>query len=213
MCARRVAAGVTGGVALATVRRLGRRSGPLTAADLAGSLPGDDVVTPSFHTVDRAVVLAAPPAAVWPWLVQLGKGRGGWYAPGWLERAIPVARRGSRVIRPELGRLVVGDVVPDWGPASLELLARDEGSHLVYGGIHPGDPGAGGPMMSWLILLRPVDGGRSRLLMRLRFRRPRRLLLRVALPAVGGFVDYLTMVALFAGLRERLASGSPSDAG
>ena len=46
--------------------------------------------------MDRAFSLPAPPEVVWPWLVQLGKGRAGWYLPRWVERIIPPSRRGRK---------------------------------------------------------------------------------------------------------------------
>jgi hypothetical protein len=44
--------------------------------------PGDALVEPADVVMDRAFTLTAPREAVWPWLVQLGKGRAGWYLPG-----------------------------------------------------------------------------------------------------------------------------------
>src|SRR5512142_3182301 len=65
--------------------------------------------------MDRAFTLAATPAAVWPWLVQLGKKRAGWYLPAAAERFLPPGRRAARDIRPAWQRLAAGDVIPDYG--------------------------------------------------------------------------------------------------
>ena len=48
-------------------------------------LPGDDIVDNPVYVTTRAVTVEAPPAAVWPWLVQLGQNRGGFYSYDWLE--------------------------------------------------------------------------------------------------------------------------------
>ena len=60
--------------------RLGRRSG-VTDDEVAASLPGDAIVPDARVVIDRATTLAAPPERVWPWIVQLGKRRAGWYFP------------------------------------------------------------------------------------------------------------------------------------
>ena len=52
---------------------------------------------------------------VWPWIVQLGKWRAGWYLPRSVERLVPPARRATRRVLPQWQGLSVGDVVPDYG--------------------------------------------------------------------------------------------------
>ncbi|GAA1929916.1 hypothetical protein [Nocardioides hwasunensis] len=64
-----------------------------TVAGHAHELPGDDLVTADV-VMDRGFDLAAPPHDVWPWLVQLGKRRAGWYLPRSVERFVPPSRRG-----------------------------------------------------------------------------------------------------------------------
>jgi hypothetical protein len=48
------------------------------------AMPGDDVL-PDAASTTRAITIAAPPEQVWPWLVQLGYGRGGWYSYDWID--------------------------------------------------------------------------------------------------------------------------------
>ena len=48
--------------------------------------PGDDVVSPANYVAMMAVDVDAPPEAIWPWLMQLGRGRGGLYSYDWLDR-------------------------------------------------------------------------------------------------------------------------------
>lgn len=77
--------------------------------------PGDALVEPADVVMDRAFTLTAPREAVWPWLVQLGKGRAGWYLPRVIERFLPGSRRAARSLNPAWLRLEAGDVVPDYG--------------------------------------------------------------------------------------------------
>jgi hypothetical protein len=88
--AGRVAGAVTG-VAVAghlVASGIARASRHLGATDdeVGRKLPGDEVDAGRTRDSTRAVTLPAPPAQVWPWLVQMGYGRGGWYAVDRLER-------------------------------------------------------------------------------------------------------------------------------
>ena len=202
----------------AGLRRLARRSG-VTAADLARSLPGDELVPAPSFVVDRAAVLPAPPPAVWPWLVQLGKARGWWYLPAWAERFVWAReKRGARRVVAALQGLSVGDVVPDWGPGApvFRVASLEPARALVYHSIRQRSNGWRWPEQdtprppdcfefSWALVLEPAPGERSRLHIRLRAATPggrSRPLLELG----GGLLDYVTIELLAQGLRERLAS-------
>jgi hypothetical protein len=171
-----------------------------TAAEVAAPLPGDEIVARPDVVMDTAVTLPAPPAAVWPWLVQLGKRRGGWYAPARVERFVPRGRRPARTIVPALQGLAVGDVIPDWGgrDATFEVVRLEPDRCLVHrstrGTIH----------LSWALVLRPVAGGQTRLQFRLRMAGLKRPVLA---ERFGRPLDAATIVVLGAGLRERLEAG------
>lgn len=45
----------------------------------AGPYPGDMVIPDAVMVYDQTRLVQAPPEAVWPWILQVGKGRGGWY--------------------------------------------------------------------------------------------------------------------------------------
>lgn len=186
-------------------RRLGRRSG-VTDAECARPLPGDELVPGAQVVIDRATTLPAPPAAVWPWLVQLGKARGGWYLPSWLEPAIPSARRGLRAIDPRWQGLAPGDTIPDWGgaDATFNVVTVDPPKALVHRSTRPRRDREH-LELSWALVLTPLDGGRSRLHLRLRInavgRRAPRLVATLA-----GLLDEATVRPMFAGLAERVAA-------
>ena len=177
-----------------------------TPAEAARPLPGDDVVPDADVVMDRAFTLDAAPAEVWPWLLQLGKQRAGWYLPGPVERLLPAGRRASRVLLPEDASLEVGDVVPDYGGPheTFEVVAVDAPHALVYRSAR----GRGGRVaVSWAIVLAPYGtgpGASTRVQLRLRLGGLRRPWLAATL---GEAFDLLTIAAMSAGLRERLAQG------
>ena len=90
-------------------------------------LPGDDLV-PDAEAVDtRCMDIAAAPKDVWPWLVQMGYGRGGWYSWDQLDMNMPSADR----IVPELQELAVGDFVPTHPGGGFEVRQLEPEHALV----------------------------------------------------------------------------------
>ena len=72
--------------ALATRRVAGRTRA--TADEARRALPGDDIITNPTTIWNRGITISARPAQVWPWLVQMGYGRAGFYVPEWVDRLI-----------------------------------------------------------------------------------------------------------------------------
>jgi hypothetical protein len=184
-----------------------------TAAERAATLPGDDLVAPADVVMDRAFSLPAPPEMVWPWLVQLGKRRAGWYLPRSVERVVPPGRRALRHLDDRFLGLAVGDVIPDWGgrDATFTVASLEPAHHLLHTSTR------GHTRLTWCLHLRPegeagergdwgdrADGG-ARLHLRLRMAPVRHVVLASRL---GGLVDQLTVAGLAAGLRERVGAVS-----
>jgi hypothetical protein len=208
-----------GGVGLALsarpLARLAASSG-VTAEDICALLPGDDLVTEPSIVIDRAVILQAHPSTIWPWILQLGKGRGGWYFPPWIEgRLIPEGRRGLRRIDQHWQRLRLGDTVSDWGPGEPEMrVAVLQPEHaLVYLSLRDRDDHWRWPVgtgrgrvlaMSWALVLRPL-GDQTRLHLRLRVRTTGPAWSGRVTGFVGGLIDWITVRWLFSGLATRVA--------
>jgi hypothetical protein len=122
--ARRLAAalGLVGGYALAVRPRLLRWGA--TDEDVRRAFPGADLIPGATRSVTMAVTIDAPPSRVWPWLVQMGVDRAGWYS--W-DRLDDFKRRSAERIHPEWQAIAVGDRMaakPDgsewWDVAALE---------------------------------------------------------------------------------------------
>ena len=172
-----------------------------TPYDVRRPLPGDDLVPDADVVMDRAFDLDVPPERVWPWFVQLGKRRAGWYLPRSVERWVPRGRRALRRLDESLLGLGVGDVIPDWGgrDASFEVALLDPPHALVH------TTQRGHTRGSWAIVLEPTDLRRAEgthVQLRLRLAPVRHPKLADTL---GGLMDAATVAGLAAGLRERVA--------
>jgi hypothetical protein len=111
-----VALGIAGFVYTLVIRPWHLRRGA-TDAEVRRSLPGDDLVPDPKCGYTQAITIKAPVSEVWPWLVQIGYKRAGWYSHDFLHRLMGIAgcvddeRRSAQRIIPELQDLKVGDVV------------------------------------------------------------------------------------------------------
>ena len=83
-----------------------------TAEEVSGKLPGDELLPEADIVSTRAVTIDAPPDAVWPWLVQMGSGRGGVYTYDWIENLFGLHMHSAREILPQFQDLKVGDELP-----------------------------------------------------------------------------------------------------
>lgn len=138
-------------------------------------MPGDEYVPAPRSLLTLAITISAPAQEIWPWLAQLGCGRGGWYGYDLLDNGgTPSAQR----IMPEHQAIAVGDrvaAVPGGG-MSFPVSLVEPGQQLVLGGtldtsknvdVAPGQPLPrryfGGAQIYQLI---PIDEGRTRLIFR-----------------------------------------------
>ena len=148
-----------GGTGYATlVRPLISRWGA-TGEEVRKPLPGDELENPmGYRPVStRAITIDAPPEEVWPWLVQMGSGRAGFYTHEWVERLLFITYadgHSSTRIHPEWQELHVGDRVPYSRLNTVPVMLVDPPRALWAG--------------EWLVL-EPLDGGtRTRLIARTR---------------------------------------------
>jgi hypothetical protein len=127
-------------------------------------LPGDELVAAPQWTYDHAVSIDAPRSAVWPWLVQLGQGRAGFYSYEVLENLIGCRIHNVMEIRPELQQLSVGDTMVLHGRSGFgpKVVRLDAERALVLGG----PPSEGGSQATWGFYLLDGSNGTTRLLER-----------------------------------------------
>jgi hypothetical protein len=175
---RAASAALAGGMALAGYATLIRprllRWGA-TDQEVAEPLAGDEVVAQPRYQTTHAVTIYASPGQVWPWLVQLGQGRGGLYSYDWLENLFGLGFRSADRIIPDLQALQVGDqvwlaprdsAVPLW----YQVLDIQPPQILVLGphGDRQEALAQGLPWPTWTFVLRDLGNGSSRLIVRMR---------------------------------------------
>ncbi len=117
-----------------------------TDEEVGRAMPGDDVVKSPTFNATRAVTIQARPEEIWPWLVQIGIKRAGWYSYDWLDN---LGHHSAERIIPEWQHLAVGDLIPispdgkagQWVKAfepNLWMLWWDnKGDVTWYWGLYP----------------------------------------------------------------------------
>ena len=136
-----------------------------TAVELRASMPGDDLVPNPHYSVQHAISIRGTPADIWPWLVQLGQDRGGFYSYAWLERAVGDRITNADRIHPEWQTLEEGDLVRATQPDYLGgIFGPDLGWRIVR--LEPERVLTLGGWGSFI--LQPGRGGETRLIVRSR---------------------------------------------
>jgi hypothetical protein len=142
----------------------GKLRKPFAGAEATAPLPGDALVEWPDSTKTFVRDICAPPDAVWPYLVQMGFGRAGWY--GWY----PMENGGRGSLPGVIGlwqELAVGDVIPDGlrageGLGAWRVVELEPSRSLVLL--------SSTAECSWAFVLRPIAGGGCRLIVRVRAR-------------------------------------------
>ena len=131
-----------------------------TDEEVTEKLPGDELVERPNVEATHAIDINAPVAEVWPWLVQIGQDKGGFYSYAWLENLVGCQLRNADRVLPEFQHLNVGDTVrlhPQAPP--LPVLICEPPRTLVLGN-NMEFPG------TWGFYLKESDGGGTRLIVR-----------------------------------------------
>lgn len=148
-----------------------------TDAEVAAAMPGDELVPDPQLGYTRAITISAPPENVWPWLVQMGQGRGGLYSYDGLENLVGCDIHSADRVLPEFQQLAVGDLIR-LGPEGYPCFRVDQvttGDSLVLVGADPrpphvaADPASPTGVATWQWQLRPSpDAEGTRLVTRQR---------------------------------------------
>jgi hypothetical protein len=143
-----------------------------TREETRQELPGDEIEPDVPYVTTRAVTIRAPVRSIWPWLVQMGQDRAGFYTHNWVERLLQSGIPDTHEIRPEWQTLEVGDLVRtnrDIGgkPMGWPVAAIEPGRSLVVRSNSM-------PRGTYSFVLTAIDPETSRLVVRDRARWRRR---------------------------------------
>jgi hypothetical protein len=205
------------------------RSWGVVPEEAARPLPGDELIDTIGASETRGVTISATPAEIWPWLLQMGYGRAGWYSYDMVD----MAGSSSDAILPELQELKVGDVVPTHpGGGFLVRILEPERALVLYSDSElietqaaaareAGTDGASanvkatGALLenaqptefkaSWAFVLEPMPGGQTRLVERFRvfFGDSDKPWTRYTLPMMG-FGVFVMVRRQLLGIKERV---------
>lgn len=180
-----------------------------TDDEVAAALPGDDLVAAPAAQVTRAITIDARPEAVWPWIVQLGADRGGFYSYDWLENLFGLDIHSADEVVPEWQDRRVGDLVHAnrSGTGGWYVVDMRPGEALV---LKMANVEAGRPLRRdeelrweflWTFALHPLGVTRTRLLVRERvaFGSP----VTRALMSPFGLVSFVMTRRMMLGIRTR----------
>ncbi|MEV0425628.1 SRPBCC family protein [Micromonospora sp. NPDC050495] len=178
-----------------------------TNMEIVGEMPGDELIEGPDLETTRAVTVAAPPAAVWPWLVQMGSGRGGAYTYDWIENLLGLDMHSADTILPQFQDLKVGDGLPVGvgGPVLRCALLEPERALAFLSDDH---------RWLWSFRLTPERDGGTRLVSRNRIVTAKPSLLRTAFDRTvmepGSWVMERRMLLGIKARAEKLAAQQPT---
>lgn len=174
-------------------------------------LAGDEIL-PEAVVATRGITIDATPEEVWPWIAQLGQGRGGFYSYDALENLLGLDIHSADRIEERWQDVGVGDPVHLAKEMAMGVAAVEPGQHLVLAEGLPGasvrgvaaspvSPGRYEAMFTWSFVLRRHRDGRTRLLVRERYaRRPvaARVMAEIVQPA-----SFVMSARMLRGIRDR----------
>ncbi|MDQ1457103.1 MAG: hypothetical protein QOH28_2723 [Actinomycetota bacterium] len=176
-----------------------------TPAEIGDVLPGDTVLPHAQFRSTRAITINAPPNAVWPWLVQVGCGRAGFYSDDLLDN---LGRPSATTIAPDLQHLEVGQ----WIPMSPSATPSDRTAFKIQSFEVNTSLLWSKPDSTWAWRLTPAETNRTRLVTRVHavydWRHPLTAVFGVILMEFGDFAMQRRMLR---GIKTR-SEAHPDDA-
>lgn len=151
-----------------------------TEAEVRATLPGDNLIAASSQ-ITHAITINTPPEKVWPWLMQIGQDRSGFYSYTPLENAFGCEMPKVEQLRPEWKPRTMGETVWFCAPKRFKgqgymvaAVVDPQNAFVMVSGpdwnsLQSGGRAAGG---SWGFVLQPVDSNHTRLIARLRGGKP-----------------------------------------
>jgi hypothetical protein len=196
---------------LITAKVLGRRwmaHWGATSDELSAELPGDEVIKNPSLTTTRAVTVHARPAAIWPWIAQLGQGRGGFYSYDALENLVGCDIHSADRVVPEWQDVVVGAQVRLAPGVAMTVAAVEPDRFLVLRGGFPLGRTPAPFDSTWSFVLREEPHGTTRLVSRERYEYQRWWAALVVEPT--SVISFVMSRRMLQGIAERAELAAPA---
>jgi hypothetical protein len=172
-----------------------------TEEESDGPLVGDHLIATADLTATRAITIGASADDVWPWIAQLGQGRGGFYSYDFLENLVGCDIHSADRIVPEWQDVAVGDEVKLFPEGPLEVAAVEAGRSLVIRGAVPMGNTPPPYDFTWAFTLRERPDGTTRLLVRERYAYSQRWAPLLVEPAAA--MSFVMTRKMLRGIRDR----------
>ena len=144
-----------------------------TEAEVRRALPGDELLPNPKLSATHAITIHAPAATVWPWLAQIGQGRGGFYSYTWIENLLGCDIHNADRVHPEWQNLKAGDriLLHPKIPPILAVIVEPGRVIVLHGDTRQGPPSTlakPGDYVptTWTFYIEPVDEHTTRLIER-----------------------------------------------
>jgi len=193
-------AGLVVGAGVLAARRAQMRWGA-TAAERTTTLPGDALLPGADVVATRAVAIAAAPELVWPWVAQLGQGRGGLYSYDALENLVGCDMHSADRVVPEWQDVQVGDAFRLHPDLALTVAIVEPGRALVVQGGVPMGEVAPPYDFTWAFVVLGGPDGTARLVVRERYLTTHRW--GRAMVELIGVVSFVMSEKMLRGVKDR----------
>jgi hypothetical protein len=185
--------------------------------EVVASLPGDDLISEPAGQITRAIEISAPRETVWPWVIQLGADRGGFYSYDWLENLFRLGIHSTNVVVPEWQERAVGDLMHADARGNNGWYVMDvqppDALVVQMANVAEGRPfrRAERPYMefTWAFILREQGTQTTRLLVRERVSFGSRLARAVGGPV--GLVSFVMTQRMMRGIKHRAEVSAMKD--
>lgn len=182
-----------------------------STAEAAKPLAGDDLIAAADLTATRAITVRVPPDRVWPWIAQLGQGRGGFYSYDRAENLAGCDIHSADAILPEHQHLQVGAQVRLTPGVGLAVARLHDGRSFVLRGAVPIGTAAPPYDFTWAFVLEDRRDGAARLLVRERYAYARWWARVLVEPTA--VVSFAMSQKMLRGIKARAEGAGPRPAG
>ncbi len=168
-----------------------------TPEEIVRSMPGDDLDAEPTFLATRAITIKGTPHEIWPWLVQMGYDRAGYYGYDIIENiGSKSGPESAKRILPELQNVQVGDEVPISAAGSWVFYAISPERYFIWSDKTSDNA------FTWALY--PIDADHTRLVSRIRWSHHWSQPSQIALDSFTDFTDHLAVRKILQGVRGRV---------